>query len=322
MRIFLFFFVLILNSCHNAPSSPTLFSGNIMTMDYRILIGSSLSIQDRAEINRVIFSTFKEIDEIYNKWNPHSELSKVNNLKAGEKLSISASLEDFLRRTDQMVVLSEGRFDPTIEPVQLLWKEHLAKGQLPQESDIQKLIPALGWDKIHLSRGILYKDHDLTRLDLGGIVKGYAVDLLVERLNLLGYPNVYVEWGGEIKASGKHPANRSWNVFISRLSDIDPAHAIDILSLNDQAVATSGDYLQRWTLGKTTYFHIIDPKTLHPLIVKPGSISSASVVASSCELADGLATILMFFPNTEEGYAWIEKISPLFPGTKFWLYSE
>ena len=171
----------------------------------------------------------------------------------------------------RMTELSEGRFDPTIEPLQKLWKEHLAQGTVPSKPQIDALLPAIGWNKIHLSKGKICKDHDLTSLDLGGIAKGYCVDLLVERLNANGYPSIFVEWGGEIRTSGQHPDNRPWTIFISRFGNPDPEKALAILTLRNQAIATSGDYIQQWKVQKentgeeAVYFHIIDPLTGQPL---------------------------------------------------------
>ena len=176
-----------------------------------------------------------------------------------------------------------------------LWKSHLTQGQLPPLNLITDLIPAIGFDKVHFEEGHFWKDHDATSLDLSGIAKGYAIDLLLERLCLeMNISDLFVEWGGEIRAAGKHPEGRAWNIFISRLGQ-----TVDTLNLNDQAIASSGDYLQNWTIDSITYCHIIDPRHLRPL--QNGSITSASVLAPTCALADGLATAAMLFDTIEEG---------------------
>ena len=138
------------------------------------------------------------------------------------------------------------QFDPTIEPIQQLWKNRLNEAREPGPDEIAALLPATGWNKIHIEKGLFWKDHDGCSLDLGGIAKGYCVDLLVEQLNAAGYPDVFVEWGGEIRASGRHPDKRPWNIFISRLGNSNPSLAIATIALRDQAIATSGDYMQFW----------------------------------------------------------------------------
>lgn len=293
-----------------------------MTIDYRILIGEQLTPQRHAEVEQLLQHTFSVINDVYNKWNPNSELSKINRLKAHVKTPISPALEGFLLEIQKIVDISDGRFDPTIEPLQELWKTKLAQQIVPSEEEINAVLPAIGWHKIHFGNGLFYKDHDFTSIDLGGIAKGYCVDLLVNALNKAGYANVYVEWGGEIRASGKHPDDRPWHIFISRLGDTDPAHAIAHLDLIDLAIATSGDYLQKWNVSGTTYFHIFDPKAHRPLVSTSGSIASASVMASNCAMADGLATVAMMFSTVEEAEVWTNSVKEEYPDVVFWLYSR
>ena len=153
--------------------------------------------------------------------------------------------------------------------------------------------------------------------------------MLVLRLDQAGFKNIFVEWGGEIRAQGKHPEKRPWNIFISHLGNPNPQEAIARLSLKDQAIATSGDYyLQNWTLKsvtdplkETTYFHVINPKTFEPCIRTSESVSSASVLASSCAFADGLATACMMFCSVHEAKKWTEEIKMQFPDLEFWLIS-
>jgi FAD:protein FMN transferase len=337
MRFLVFFLVvLILTSCqgndkraNDSNYNTTIFTGNIMTIDYKIIVGKILSPQEKVEVASSITAVFNEINTIYNKWNPDSELSQLNRLKAGVEYPLSPQLERFLQETQKIVALTEGRFDPTIEPLQQLWKEKLQQGKVPTDAEIADVAPAIGWDKIHFNQGIFRKDHDETSLDLGGIAKGFTVDRLIEELNAHDYPHVYVEWGGEIRTSGHHPEQRPWNIFISHFGDINPQNAIAHLSLSDQAIATSGDYLQNWSVGSgkdgvkpVLYFHVFDPHTLQPLKITQTSIASASVLSSSCFFADALATAAMTFSTINEAKTWAEKIREQYPNTLFWLVSR
>lgn len=300
-----------------------------MTIDYRILIGHALNSSEKNSIFEIIKRTFDEVNQIYNKWNPLSELSQLNRLKAGIKVRLSPQLEQLLLLTDKIVRLTEGRFDPTIEPLQALWKKYLEQGKIPSTTEVQSIASVIGWNKIHFERGSFYKDADETSLDLGGIAKGYCVDLLVERLNQAGFENVFVEWGGEIRASGEHPDKRPWTIFISRFGNTNPEKAIAVLSLRGQAIATSGDYLQNWQIEsegkaqeKISYFHVIDPVALQPRIATQQSIASASVLASTCAMADGLATAAMMFSSIQEAQEWADQMKMQIPELSFWIVSR
>lgn len=333
-KIFNFFFIsLIFIGCQTLEKprvgiKVNIFEGSAMTMHYKIIVGKDLDVAQKKCIQNIIQETFAEIDSIYNKWNPESEIFKINRLKKNSVFPISNKLQNFLEKTEKLVTLSNGLFDPTIEPVQQLWKEALKNNEIPSHEFIEMRMQAVGFDKIHYGNGFIYKDHDDTSLDLGGIAKGYAVDLLVERLNDSGFSSLFVEWGGEIKALGKHPDNRPWHIFISHFKNISRESAIAHLDLKDEAIATSGDYLQNWTVGsdeKTTYFHIVHPKTGSLLKIDSKSIASASVVAKNCFVADAMATTLMLFGNEKDAIAWIEKLKmneDQYKEIKFWIVAR
>lgn len=298
------------------------FDGHEMTMDYHIVV--NMHEEDRALVEEIINTTFQEVNQIYNKWNPNSEISKINRLKANETVSLSPQLEEFLHFTDHIVKLTNGLFDPTIESIQQIWKEHLKKGTTPSAEEIQAIYPAVGWEKIHFGKGKLFKDFDQTSLDLGGIAKGYCVDLLVERIVKAGFTDVLVEWSGEIRASGHHPENRPWKVIVE---SYDAEQVITELNLIDQSVATSGDYFQYWNLieennKKTVLFHILDPKTGRPLESTQKSVASATVVAPTCALADALATVAMICGSLEEAQTWADQMMENDPTLKIWLISR
>lgn len=291
-----------------------------MTIDYRILIGKSLNKMEKERVDTIIKSTFNEVDSLYNKWNPRSEVSLLNDLPAGTSHPLSDKLYQFLIKTDEYVKITEGRFDPTIEPLQALWKKKLDHNEVPTAEELADIKSVIGWHHIHFDKEQFHKDDRRVKLDLGGIAKGYCVDLLVQRLNDAGFPDVFVEWGGEIAASGHHPEGRPWQIYISQFENSDPDKAMAIVPLQDQAIATSGNYLQTWKLPDgTIYSHVFDPRTLHPIRVTPESIASASVLAQDCTTADALATALMLFDNVDEAREWLKNKDTSW---KYWILTR
>ncbi len=243
-----------------------------MTMSFTVQVGDPHPDLDKIEM--LIEESFCTINQIYNNWNPDSEISSLNALKAGQKRRLSAPLATFLHRVDALVAFTEGRFDPTVAPI----KKKLVQGKLTAP------LECVGWDKIHIEEGIFWKEHSETMLDLGGVAKGYGVDLMTEKLAEAGYRNLYVEWGGEIRTMGAHPHGRPWRVAILGGQTYE---------LTDGAVATSGSYQQSWVIGDATYTHIIDPRTQRPLSNCP--INSATVFSDTCLEADAIATACMLF---------------------------
>lgn len=269
-----------------------------MGIPYTIKVGDSLDEDLKQTIENIINDTFLEIDLVYNNWNARSEISKINQLAAFEKVAVSPGLYSLLENIDKIYQLTEGRFDPTIEPIERMWKTHLRQGKIPSTETLKPWVQSVGWRHIHLEEGCLWKDHALTAIDLGGISKGYCVDMLVERLTEMGISNLFVEWGGEVRAQGHHPKKRPWHVAIAGMTSIDL----------EGALATSGDYFQCWEVDGVTYTHIIDPMTCQPLQKGHAAITSTSVKMESCAYADAFATALMLFSSAEEGKQWVKTL--------------
>lgn len=287
------FCLLVLVSCGRSTHPPLRIEGVAFAIPYSIQVDASPS--STKEIQETIKTVFDRIDRVYNNWNPHSEVSQLALLPAHQKIELSSELASFLLQISSWVCLTEGRFDPTVEPLQKLWKHYLNKGSTPPPHAIDILLPAIGWENIHLEGNLFWKEHDQTALDLGGAAKGLAVDLILTTLQEDGYTNIFVEWGGEIRTLGEHPQKRPWTIAIV---------GAETRFLSDRAIATSGSYIQQWKIDDTLYTHIIDPRTKRPLSQIP--IQSASVVAPTCAEADALATAMMLFPSLEEGRQWAQ----------------
>lgn len=316
MRIWALFF-LFFCSCQKTSHVQSI-HGVAMTIPYQITTECT-----SVNVASIISSTFEQVNTTFNKWNPDSELSQLNRYDAAVPFSCSPQLWDLLRTCDQFVRLSDGKFDPTIEPIEQLWKESFQRSSTPTEDQISQLLPAVGWKELQMTdqQGLI-KPHRTTAIDLGSIAKGLAVDMLVNRLSEAGLHSIYVEWGGEVRTKGLHPEGRPWRVGIR--SPDDPHKTLHIIELTDSALATSGDYLQYWNVmcdGQTkTFFHVFDPRTGRPLEPTSHSIASVTIQHPSCCVADALATILLMAKDEDEASCtFLSKIKPLFPQANCWI---
>ncbi|MGE0197598.1 MAG: FAD:protein FMN transferase [Simkaniaceae bacterium] len=258
----------------------THFQGIAHTHSYHIQIAASLSTKEKQKIKTLIDEVFDEVNLCYNHWNPQSELSLVN-----QGSPSTPKLREILSLALMYKELTGGRYDPFLGGVISAWKESLKKGELP---DLNPLHVAI---------------------DLDGMLKGYAIDLLVEKLNRLGYKHVYVEWGGDIRVSGRHPEKRPWRILIE--GKVIPLYS---------ALATSGNSEQKWEVGDKIFTHIIDPFSLRALEVK--EMKSVTVQAPTCALADALATACMTFMSDREALEWAESIKAKQEGVAFWITTK
>lgn len=146
----------------------------------------------------------------------------------------------------------------------------------------------VGWQLVELDPAagtVAYLRPDV-RIDLGGVAKGHGVDRVAGFLTASGVENALVDLSGNMVALGAAPGRRGWLVGIR-----DPQDRVAYLAtllLQDEAVATSGDYEQFVTDGGKRYGHILDPRTGWPA----AGLASVTVVAGTAATADAWATAL------------------------------
>jgi thiamine biosynthesis lipoprotein len=136
-------------------------------------------------------------------------------------------------------------------------------------------------------------------VDLSAIAKGFGVDQVAEVLGRHAIHNFMVEIGGEVRAEGVKPDGTHWRIGIETPTPYSRGiqRAVE---LRGQSLATSGDYRNFVVIDGIRYSHTIDPKTGWPVV---HHLTSASVIAENCTLADAYATALMVL-GPDEGYTW------------------
>ncbi len=226
-------------------------------------------------------------------YDPNSDLSRFNRTGAGTPFRLS---RDFARVMDTALTvftLTNGAWDGTVKPLVDLWgfgTRHPAD-TLPDPAAITEALSVTGFQHIDRKNTHLTKTKPGITLDLGSIAKGYGVDAIARVLTLSGMDNFLVEVGGELYGSGVNRHKKPWSVGISNpLKTGSDAGLFKVVTLENQAIATSGDYRNFFELQGRIYSHIIDPKTGSPV---DNQVVSTSVMAGTCTFADALATALM-----------------------------
>lgn len=234
---------------------------------------------ETAPLERRLAGLLARIDRVFSPWRADSVLARFN-AGAADEAAVPDELVDVARAALSIARDSDGRFDPTMGPLVARW----GFGPI-REGEAR----AGGWHGLRAQDGHLLRlRHGLT-LDLCGIAKGHALDVMVAALLEAGQRDFVVDLGGELAARGRHPSGRAWQVGIE-----DPragaAGFAGVLRLEDAAVATSGDRANGYDLDGRRYSHIIDPATGEPVA---SALASVSVLMPTAREADGWATALM-----------------------------
>ena len=222
-------------------------------------------------------------------WNPDSDLVRFNTAPAGTWHELQDGFLTVLRAALHIAELSGGAFDPTLGALTDLWgfgpSGPISTAPAAERQDSARA--ASGWGAVRVQGARLLQPGGLT-LDLSGIAKGYAVDLVAESLTALGLSSFLVELGGELRGEGVKPDLSPWWVALEQ-----PPGAAGLpetrIALHGLSVATSGDYRRFRESGGRRLSHTLDPATGAPA---EGGVASVSVVGESCMEADAWATAL------------------------------
>ncbi len=233
-----------------------------------------------------VLTTFNQLMSTYI---DDSEISAFGRVEA--TMVVSPYFQNIVKKAREVYQRTGGAFDPTVAPLVDFWgfgKDKTKRGGTQQEID--SLLSLVGYDKIILSHDTLIKRVPGVQLDFSAIAKGYACDLVSEYLSNRGFPNHSITIGGEVTTSGLRNETNKWNIAIAWPKESADLQEKALLPMSNQAMATSGNYMNFYKKDGKKYVHTINPVTGRPF---QSDVLSASVIADDCMTADAFATAFM-----------------------------
>ncbi len=259
-------------------------SGVVWTTEYHI------SFEGPSDLKDSITMVLDNIDNSASAYNKSSLVSQFN-----DKGEIKADdiLTELMRVSGEVNAQSDSLYDPTVMPLVKAWKQARKEGRRPSKGFIDSTLQFIGLDKVKLDGGMLRASRPGVQLDFSSIAKGLACDEVGHMLERNGVTNYMVEIGGEVVTHGVNDRGTSWQVSVDMPTDqaTKTTHeSAMVLSLDGQAVATSGSYRQFATVGGKRVSHIINPLTGK---AEQSNLLSVTVIAPTCVVADAWATACM-----------------------------
>lgn len=273
-------------------SSGDIITGQTMGTSYRFVLADPLPAARLAAIQSDVDQSLNQLEDQMSTWRPGSELSRFNSSTSTDWFPVSRDTAFVVSEAKRIWKISDGAFDPTVAPLIKLWHFAEAPGEqtLPSDSEVDQARAAVGFEEIdvRLDPPGLSKKRPELQLNLSAIAKGYAVDL-VSKLLMEQVPGGHlVEIGGEMRSFRHKADGSSWTAGIET-PDALPRQIHAALRLDDQSLATSGDYRNYFEVDGQRYSHTIDPATGRPVT---HNLTSVSVLAKDCLTADALATAI------------------------------
>ncbi len=253
---------------------------------------------DEARIEAALESVFACVIQQMSQWEPNSQLSRYNRAAPGERVAIGPQFSIVLDCALQIARSSDGAFDPTLGAASEAWG--FGAGPAPTALPNPEGQSDAGWRALAWSLGDpeLLQPGGIT-LDFSGIAKGFAVDMGIAALERLGIRHALLEIGGELRGIGVREDGLPW--WIDLEQPPQSTAPLTRVGLTGWAVATSGNYHRRRSVGEQSWSHTLDPHTGYPI---GDTIHSVSVLHRGCMQADALATaISVMGPERGLGFA-------------------
>lgn len=265
-------------------------AGGRTAREMRMVMGTSAHVtasggaRPQAALD-LAFAALARVDDLMSLWKP-SELTRLNQQGGGR---VSPETCAVLAHALELAAASGGAFDPTVEPLVRAAGGLGGPQRALEEPERRRLLARVGFRRVSLdcAAGSVRLAHG-TRLDLGGIAKGYGVDLALAALRDAGAAAGTVDLGSsslggfgvplDVDVAAPDAGGPPWGTFRVR----------------DGAVASSG---QRERPG-----HIVDPRSGRP----PAGLLGVTVVARSGAEADALSTAV-YVLGVEDGLALLRR---------------
>ncbi|MBJ7313972.1 FAD:protein FMN transferase [Rugamonas sp. CCM 8940] len=231
-------------------------------------------------VQRAISLAFAEVALVHRLMSFHaadSDVARLNRAWPGDMLTVDPHTWRVLELAQRVADQSEQIFNIACAPRLVAWD------CLPAP---QPEVPAYrpGLTVLRCEAGLRVRKAVPGWVDLGGIAKGYAVDLALAALGDAGIASACVNAGGDLRAIGP----LAWPVRLR--APRDPGRAGAVLELRDEALATSASYFSARRHEGRDVSALVDGRDGSALGAAAGSVS---VRAASCAVADALTKVVL-----------------------------
>lgn len=288
VRICIILFLLMLFSCRGKQEFSS-FAGTAQGTTYSMVFENNNRKHDPFRIKAGVDKILRDFDMSFSLYVDSSLISRINR---NEDIAADEWLSELLLRSKELSLLTRGAFDITVGPLVRTWGFGPDGHRDISPEVIDSLLQVVGMDKAELRDGKIHKSDPRVSLDFNAIAQGYSVDVIAGYFDELDVHNYLVEIGGEVRAKGRK-GQSLWRIGIDRPVDDNFSPGSDltaVIEMTDRSLATSGNYRKFYVEDGIKYSHTINPATGYPA---RNQLLSATVLASDCATADGIATACM-----------------------------
>ena len=247
----------------------------------------------------------RRIERLMTTWRQDSDVSRINAAAGKDPVKVSQETFDVIAKSLWISKLSEGTFDITFASMGKLWQfDENVSTTVPDAAELEAARKKIDYRKVKLDPDALTVQlaGEDTRINLGGIAKGYAIDKAAQILRDKGLTSFFAQAGGDLYVEGRKPDGAPWRVGVR-----DPRGPEDaffaLIGVENHAFSTAGDYERAFVADGKRYHHIIDPRTGYPATAS----RSVTIWAKDALTADAIDDAV-FILGVEKGMALVDAI--------------
>ena len=260
----------------------------------KVYFGTTCTLSIKTNHIDKYFKILEDLDKKFSYRDENSEIAKINQNAGKNEVEVSPDVYELIKRSITYSKETEGAFNPLLLPLVGLWGWDTGDVRVPNDDDIKDALELISIDDVALSddHHTVFLKKEGMGLDLGGIVKGHASNLLVEAMREDGITEGIINLGGNVYVFG----NKDYSVAIQKPYANRGVHDINV-NVRNKSVVTSGAYERGREINGVYYHHIINPFTGYPA---QEIYKSVTVIDADSELCDVWATAIFVLGDKEK----------------------
>ena len=305
-----FCLLLSFSGCSNMNKTQLFYQGEFMYIDYSL---KNASNKEAETIENQVKEIIDQVEKLVALSDPESNISKINNSK-GDWVEVDPMVVEMLKISTDIYNKTDGAFNPAMYPIVKLWGfapdnqgNYTESREVPSSQAIADLLLHTDFAKIEIKGNkVRFLDPEM-QIDLGGIAKGYAVDL-VQEIFLKSQAEPFeglISLMSNQLAIGSKAKNTPYTIAVTNPRPEETNNSyFAVISLADMGLSTSGDYEKYFITDEKRYCHIIG-KNGYPI----DDVIAVTVFENSSAVADAMSTALCVMDmETAVNYATENKI--------------
>ena len=236
-----------------------------------------------------------QLEKKYSFYDRGSYLSQKINNRDKNRIKVDSQTASILKKVRELSAAVNGNFDVTLGTLKQLYTLESKNEFLAEHERLKDRVGLQNWD---IQNRFLSFKYDETLIDLGGVIKEYAVDEAVRIIAKHNIASALVNFGGDLFCVGRKEG-RKFNISVKNPKNKE--EALFNLGLEHEGLTTSANYERSYSIGDLELPHIIGSQSeailsatvVSESVLKSGIYSTSFMIDTAIDFPDSLKVVLI-----------------------------